>query len=264
MSFESQNITPKEAMFCSLALQISRQELQFCLLESGAPIQSGREEFDPERPLSETVSQLIRSEELLQLPYNRVCLIPVTDKVCLVPSELAAVESGPTYLQAHEISVRADDQIIFSHATEGITAYTILSQPLWQELQTLYGQQLQVVHPLQIAASKTHQKPTIEINFTDDWANIAIKDVQLQYCEMLPCAETAELLFYLQQLDKQYNLQNYDLLITGERVEQIRKILKRYRFKAHIDKELYSRLPKSLRDEETNYNNLIYCFNAHH
>lgn len=89
-----------------------------------------------------------------------------------------------------------------------------------------------------------------------------VKDVRLQYCEVLPCTEAAELLFYLQQLNKQYDLQDYDLLITGEGIEQIRKILKGYYRKTLVDKELRSSLPKALRNEEINHNNLIYCFDA--
>ncbi|MFQ9503839.1 MAG: hypothetical protein ACLR1G_07655 [Alistipes indistinctus] len=70
------------------------------------------------------------------------------------------------------------------------------------------------------------------------------------------------MLFYLQQLNKQYDLQDYDLLITGEGIEQIRKILKGYYRKTLVDKELRSSLPKALRNEEINHNNLIYCFDA--
>lgn len=114
----------------------------------------------------------------------------------------------------------------------------------------------------QIAARKTHQGPTVEINFAGDWANITRKDVRRNTAKFSRAPEAAELLFYLQQLNKQYDLQDYDLLITGEGIEQIRKILKGYYRKTLVDKELRSSLPKALRNEEINHNNLIYCFDA--
>ena len=262
MSFEAQNITPEQATVRSLALQISGQDLQFCILTDKGPIRSARYGLDSNLPLSATVSQRIRDEEVLRLPYKKICLIPVTEKVCLVPAELTTPEGGQAYMQAHGIPVGQDDQIIRTDPVQGIAAYIVLPQPVWQELQALYGQRMQVLHPLQIAARKTHQGPTVEINFAGDWANITVKDVRLQYCEVLPCTEAAELLFYLQQLNKQYDLQDYDLLITGEGIEQIRKILKGYYRKTLVDKELRSSLPKALRNEEINHNNIIYCFDA--
>ena len=78
---------------------------------------------------------------------------------------------------------KRQDQIIRTDPVQGIAAYIVLPQPVWQELQALYGQRMQVLHPLQIAARKTHQGPTVEINFAGDWANITVKDVRLQYCE---------------------------------------------------------------------------------
>lgn len=262
MSFEAQNITPEQAAACSLALQLSGQDLQFCILADRGPIRSGRNRLDPNRSLPATVSQLIRDEEILQLPYKKICLIPVTEKICLIPVELTTPEDGQAYMQAHGIPVGPDDQIIRTDPVQGITAYIVLPQPVWQELQALYGQRMQVLHPLQIAARKTHQGPTVEINFAGNWANIVVKDVWLQYCEVFPCTEAAELLFYLQLLNKQYDLQDYDLLITGEGIAQIRKILKGYYRKTLVDKELRANLPKALRNEEINHNNLIYCFDA--
>lgn len=71
MSFEAQNITPEQATVRSLALQISGQDLQFCILTDKGPIRSARYRLDPNRPLPATVSQLIRDEEVLQLPYEK-------------------------------------------------------------------------------------------------------------------------------------------------------------------------------------------------
>ena len=168
MSFEAQNITPEQATVRSLALQISGQDLQFCILTDKGPIRSARYGLDSNLPLSATVSQLIRDEEVLRLPYKKICLIPVTEKVCLVPAELTTPEGGQAYMQAHGIPVGQDDQIIRTDPVQGIAAYIVLPQPVWQELQALYGQRMQVLHPLQIAARKTHQGPTVEINFAGD------------------------------------------------------------------------------------------------
>lgn len=117
------------------------------------------------------------------------------------------------------------------------------------------------MHPLQIAITKAHQSATLEVNFCDDWANITIKDDRLRYAETLPCAEITDLLFYIQQLNQQYNLRNFDLLLTGENTAEIRKELKSY-YKPQLDSDLKKRIPKSLRNDEINFNNLIYCFDA--
>ena len=91
MSFEAQNITPEQATVRSLALQISGQDLQFCILTDKGPIRSARYGLDSNLPLSATVSQLIRDEKVLRLPYKKICLIPVTEKVCLIPAELTGM-----------------------------------------------------------------------------------------------------------------------------------------------------------------------------
>ena len=122
MSFEAQNITPEQATVRSLALQISGQDLQFCILTDKGPIRSARYGLDSNLPLPATVSQLIRDEEVLRLPYKKICLIPVTEKVCLVPAELTTPEGGQAYMQAHGIPVGQDDQIIRTDPVQGIAA----------------------------------------------------------------------------------------------------------------------------------------------
>ncbi|MFQ9503838.1 MAG: hypothetical protein ACLR1G_07650 [Alistipes indistinctus] len=57
------------------------------------------------------------------------------------------------------IPVGQDDQIIRTDPVQGIAAYIVLPQPVWQELQALCGQRMQVLHPLQIASARNAPGP---------------------------------------------------------------------------------------------------------
>ncbi len=259
MSLTKQNITSEQASKLNLSLQVSHSALQYCVMSDSKIEQADIRKFNRDKSTEENLSVLFGALPALNLPYKDVAIILATEKVCLVPDELADGDAL-AYMHANGIQIEKDEQLLHS-SSNGITAIMAAPTFLVQKAQTLYGDHTHWLHPLQIAIAKAHQSATLEVNFCDDWANITIKDDRLRYAETLPCAEITDLLFYIQQLNQQYNLRDFDLLLTGENTAEIRKELKSY-YKPQLDSDLKKRIPKSLRNDEINFNNLIYCFDA--
>lgn len=259
MSLTQQNIIPEQAATLNLSIQVSQTALQYGILSDTRIERAGIRNFNRDKSIEENLAITFEALPELHLTYQKVCIILATEKICLVPDELAQGDAQ-AYMRANGIQIEESEQLLHS-SSNNITALMATPAFLVQKAQVLYGDHILWLHPLQIAIAKASQGATIEVNFCDDWANITIKDDRLHYAEVLPCAEITDLLFYLQQLHQQFNLRDFDLLLTGEGAAEARKELKGY-YKPRLDSDLKRHIAKSLRNDEINFNNLIYCFDA--
>lgn len=147
----------------------------------------------------------------------------LTPKTMLVPAELSDREDDRVLLASNAVSV-ADDECVVSSAP-GSSAVALMAVPsaLTRDLAEHYGDRLHYTTPL-LHEVKTEQ-PTVWMDRRGGLLYIKVYDPALQLAEVIPAADDADILYFIERLGTAFPLAEYVLCVAGDDAARLRRLL---------------------------------------
>ncbi len=207
-------------------LLVSENAIRYCIGREGRILLTGRV------GRSENISEVLRAVPGL-FPESGspegVCLLPDTDRVCLVPRAWFEREDAGRYLAVGGMNVAPDDELVVSEPVGDIVAAMYVGTETWRRTRELFPG-ASVVHPLQVSAAwRRSSKPAVEAFLCGGSVHLtAFSGDGLLCARVQPCRCDADLLYYLNRLRVEYPHLRFRIGICGEGAPDAVKAAARY------------------------------------
>ncbi len=151
----------------------------------------------------------------------------LTEKSVLVPREHFDPARAADYLAVNGVPCAEDETAVSSDPSRPIVAVMAIASGALDVLRRRFGGELRFTTPL--LAEETDLYPVIRLHAVDEQLiYISVFDDGLQLAEVFPTVGADDELSLLQRLEEQFNPDDFLLRLTGDRLKERRKILKRY------------------------------------
>lgn len=151
----------------------------------------------------------------------------LTEKSVLVPREHFDPACAADYLAVNGVPCAEDETAVSSDPARPIVAVMAIASGALDVLRRRFGAELRFTTPL--LADETDPYPVIRLHAVDDrLLYISVFDDGLQLAEVFPTSGADDELSLLQRLEEQFDPDDFLLRLTGDRLRERRKMLKRY------------------------------------
>lgn len=209
----------------ALTIRIAADGISFlCQFDKDA-VPSGFFETPYPGMVADTVSKLIEAGSLIPDAFQKMEVEVDTNRIVLVPNTVFEDGMEQGYLKTNNIVCGQDEMVVVSPSF-GIRAIMPVRRDAVEYLQSVWPE-LTFSSPILKSIYRT-QRGTVELNLTQKVAYLTIIEDKLNYAEAFPYASTADLLYYMHLLGKNFDLQNSTTLVLGHNAEEVIKLLARY------------------------------------
>ena len=167
------------------------------------------------------------AKELAGIPKEvaQAVIMVESPKTVLVPSELFSAEYGLSCLKASGLTPQLNETVVSCQQGE-ITAIMALSNAVASALHERFSDGVTFTTPL--LHTITTKRPTVWLMMSDDHMYIKVWQNGLRYAEVLPLRTTEDILYYVAELDKEFKIKDFSILISGNGAKDRGKLLKKY------------------------------------
>lgn len=152
-------------------------------------------------------------------PVEVEVLTPCT---MLVPSELFDEHVAHALLAANGTPAGDDESTVCSDPAQPIVAVMALPSKILRLLTEKFGGRIRFTTPL--LHELPQREPTVWIYRTQGFLYIKVTDgATLQFAEVVPAANEAETLYFLERSGTEFSWKDYRLRIAGDEPKQLRK-----------------------------------------
>lgn len=163
-----------------------------------------------------------------------------TLKTVLVPAQLFDPAQADDYLAVHNIVAGPGDRIIVSQLTGDNPAAVVMAcdRAIIDAATEVFGGKAWITSPFDTAGAyrgfkhkkKDAGKVFTTLYFTEKNVYITVQAIpggEWRYCEALPYAGAADILYYMQELSAQFDIRKTPLYIRGTGAEHMAKALRK-------------------------------------
>ena len=262
---ETGSKTTGAARHTVLSIQPRLNGLSFVLLgENGSVEAAGQAAVGSAMGLPELWRRAVGTYPVLEAVYDRVIVVVDTARCCIVPEDLFETRSAEAWFRLHGFDLSDAECLVCSLPVGGTVAIMALAADDAAWLEKRFGETLCYASPLQSNMSKKHSMPTVEINVGHDSVCVSVWRDGFVLAETLPMRNTADVLFYLMQLDKAWIERNTQFLVTGFYSSELLRELRRMFRRVTTDDELCKRPGASRIGQVAQFNNVIYLGDAYY
>ena len=215
----------ENARKAGLALLLSENGVKYCMCRAGKVVRTGR------IVQGENMGTALRTAFAMpsDIDSSEICLLPDTDRVCLVPRTWFEREDAGRYLAVGGTNAAPSEELVVTEPVGDIVAAMYVGTEVWYRMRELFPG-ASVVHPLQVSAVwKRSARPAVEVFLTEKKAHLTVfADGRTLMARTVPCRNDADLLFYLNRIRNEYPRYVFRIGICGEGASEVRETAARY------------------------------------
>lgn len=162
-----------------------------------------------------------------------------TPRAVLVPDELYTPESGLKYLAANNIVVGADECDVVTRSSKGdIVAVVVWDRAQIDYLNSRFGPRAKFSTPL--LRRTWHSGRMMSLLLTPSNVYVNVFDGRMRYAEAFPARSAADVVYYMEMLDRVYPLREWPVSVSGENARDTVRAVRKYfgRVRIEIDKRI--------------------------
>lgn len=153
-------------------------------------------------------------------------------RTMILPEELFDAQNAEALLAANGMPPAADECVVASIPQEGLVAVTAINREALRVVEEKLGDRARFTTPLLHTPASVEK--TVWMRQTPGLLYIKVYDAgRLQLAEAIPAAGEADMLYFFEQLGRNFQLADYELRIAGDNLKETRRLLGK-RFKEVI------------------------------
>lgn len=167
--------------------------------------------------------------------YDAINIIPVTERMVMIPQELFDNTKCDLYLRSKDISCNDRDDSVIISIYNKIAYITVIERPLVDFLQYRFGNNVSFTHPLLLSSlcyNKVRDRVSSPVMVVDHIYNkLALSlhlGTKMLFCEFFTISTSLDILFYIKRAIKDCGLNECMVLVVGAQSESLYNGLKEY------------------------------------
>lgn len=209
-----------------LSIRLEADGLSFSTSPKGMGLPEAFIEAGKELPLSQIVAKFISEGKISAAKFDRATLEVDTNEIVIVPVELFSDNDIEGYLRENNLDRGKIKEAVVARNQE-FCMIILADTAIAESLRKIWNENLSFRSPIMDVAEKRGYA-TIRIRLTRRFAYIAVRDDILEYADVMPCSSTADVLYYLAELGKRFDVSHSTISVEGNDVGQTVKKLKKY------------------------------------
>lgn len=151
-----------------------------------------------------------------------------TERTMLIPAELFDPQQAAAYLAANGMPCREDECAVWSATDAGApVAVMAIAAAAAEALRTRLGDRLHYTTPL-LGGPMEETGNVVRLYRTDALLYIKVWSSSLRLAEVIAAPDEADLLYFMERLDREFGLKNYEGRIGGDDPKRLRKLVAGY------------------------------------
>ncbi|MEG2614047.1 MAG: DUF3822 family protein [Alistipes sp.] len=155
-----------------------------------------------------------------------VRFVVLTHKTLLIPREEFDAALAADYLRLAGVACLATETPVWSDPNEPVVAVMAADTTCVETLRGRYGDRAQFTTPLLEASND--DMPSVWLYRVDELLYIKVYDRTLRFAEVVSAPTEADVIYYIEQLGKEFALSTFVAHITGEESKKTMKMIRSY------------------------------------
>lgn len=136
-----------------------------------------------------------------------------TTNTALVPETLFEPADPAVVLAAVGMTPAANERVVYSKAVDGIIAVMTIDASALEAIEVQYGDRVNFLSPLQLG-TRPERGTLLELD--DDVLYVRVYDDAMLFAEAMAVDTDADILYYLESINRVYNIYNMYARATGD------------------------------------------------